>query len=99
MKVLRFENGFLGEVDILAQHEFGIEPTGLVDGINAEFTTPEFFDPSTIRVYRNGQRETLDEDFTVSESGGVGTGFDTVTFDSACVPKTGSIVRVDYIAV
>lgn len=96
MKVLQFEDGFLVEVDILAEQSFGIEPTGLVNGSNTIFTTPEPFDETSIRVYRNGQRQTLNGDYTVSESGGVGTGFDTITFAIACTPKTGSIIRVDY---
>lgn len=98
MKVLQFDDGFLVEVDILANQSFGIEPTGLINGSNVDFTTPEAFDVYSIRVYRNGQRQTLNEDFTIGESGGVGSGFDTITFAAACTPKTGSIIRVDYVA-
>ena len=78
-----------------------ITPAGLIDGSNPTFTTPEIFvqvSPLVIRVYRNGQRQTLAGDYGVSESGGVGTGYDTVTFIGKATPKTGSVVRVDYIA-
>jgi len=76
------------------------EPTGLVDGANTIFTTAEMFcqDPPymAIKVFRNGQQQSLDDDYTVSESGGAGTGFDTVTFAVGCTPKVGEILRVDY---
>lgn len=79
-----------------------VEPVGSVDGVNTIFTTTEFFcqDPPDyqIKVFRNGQMQTLDGDYTVSESGGVGTGFDTVTFEVACTPKGGEILRFDYAA-
>ena len=82
-------------------HRFNIEPAGAINGVNRIFTTPEDFvhnGDKTIRVYRNGQRQTVDEDYTVSESGGVGTGFDTVTFAVGCTPKTDDVVLVDYVA-
>jgi len=97
MKVLQFDAGFLVEIDILAEQSFSIEPSGIVDGSNPVHTTPEAFDVATIRVYRNGQRQTLGDDFTASESGGVGTGYDTITFAAACTPKTGETIRVDYV--
>jgi hypothetical protein len=65
------------------------------DHIRVSFTTSEFFvvdgvlDPC---VYWNGQR--LYQDVTFSESGGPGTGYDTVTFSEA--PKSTTELLVDY---
>lgn len=75
---------------------------GLVDGSNVTYTTPECFqqDPPDfqIKVFRNGQQQTLGGDYSVSESGGAGTGYDTVTFELECTPKVGEILLVDYAA-
>lgn len=78
-----------------------IVPAGIIDGSNPNFVTPEDFvqaSPLVIRVYRNGQRQTLGGDYSVSESGGVGTGYDTITFIAPAIPKTGEVIRVDYFA-
>jgi hypothetical protein len=78
-----------------------VAPAGAIDGANVVFTTPDFFDQDPpdyqIKVMRNGQQQTLGGDYTVSESGGAGTGYDTVTFAVACTPKSGEIVLVDYV--
>lgn len=70
----------------------GIDLVGAIDGSNRVFTvpTPDKFVHSvggqTIAVYHNGRRLLLSPtgspangEFAVSESGGLGTGFDTVT--------------------
>jgi hypothetical protein len=83
------------------QRQEQVVPAGAIDGANAVFTTPDFFDQDPpnfqIAVFRNGQQQTLGGDYTVSESGGVGTGYDTVTFAVICTPKSGEIVTVDYV--
>lgn len=63
------------------------ELDGTKDGVNQEFTIPggeKFIQggENVIRVYRNGLRQNLGtgSDYTVSESGGAGTGYDTITF-------------------
>lgn len=50
-----------------------------------------------VKVYYNGQRlhEGGTNDFTVSESGGAGTGFDTVLLQFS--PLSGDLVSADYI--
>ena len=77
-------------------------PVGAIDGVNVTYTTADFFcqDPTdeAIKVYRNGQLQTEGADYTASESGGAGTGFDTITFAVGCTPKTGEVLRVDYVA-
>ena len=85
----------------LANLRLDIIPIGAVDGVNQTFTTPEKFvqvAPLVIRVYRNGQRQAQVGDYTVSESGGVGTGYDTITFVAGAKIKLGTVVRVDYVA-
>lgn len=74
---------------------------GTIDGINPTFTTPEYFtqeDNFVLRLHRNGQRETIGGDYSVSESGGAGTGYDTITFVAGAIPKTGEVLRADYVA-
>jgi hypothetical protein len=85
----------------LVDLRWDIAVSGSVDGVNLDFITPEKFvqvAPLTIVVYRNGQRQTLGGDYTVSESGGIGTGYDTITFASGAMVKPGTILRVDYVA-
>ena len=74
---------------------------GPINGSNVIFTVPsgEKFTHNlpflTIQVYYNGVRLTLLDDFTVTESGGMGTGYDRVTLEIA--PKVNDKVLVDYI--
>ena len=59
----------------------GISLLGVKDGINTLFTTPEKFvhtSAITIAVYWNGRRLHLGRDYFAAESGGAGTGYDTV---------------------
>ena len=50
----------------------------------------------TIQVFRNGQRLRIIDDYTISESGGSGSGYDTVIFEVP--PISDDILQVDYIA-
>jgi len=67
----------------------GTELIGTIDGINRTFTTPEVFLDGTIsdnvlriKILHNGRRLIKDIDYIISESGGLGTGYDTVEFIS-----------------
>jgi hypothetical protein len=73
---------------------------GPIDGNNRVFTTPDNFDPATICVLRNGNRQyrSGSGDFTVSEGGGPGTGYNTVTFAAGLVPLPPEILFADYVA-
>jgi len=53
---------------------------GAIDGVNTVFTTANKFDPVTIAAYLNGLRlhRGAGLDFTVAESGGPGSGYDTL---------------------
>lgn len=82
---------------------FDIAPSGTKDGINATFVLPggekAIHSPGgiVIRAYKNGRRLQLGAgcDFTVSESGGAGTGYDTLTYETA--PKSDDNLVVDFI--
>lgn len=69
-------------LDETALNRFNVVPAGDRDGVNLDYTFIENVLPSTFRLYRNGVRQKQDAlgtcDFTLSESGGVGTGYDTV---------------------
>lgn len=75
---------------------------GSKDGANVMFTVPvgdkfthnlPFF---SIQVYWNGIRQKLLDDYVVLESGGLGTGYDTVVLTIA--PRTDDNLLADYIA-
>lgn len=54
---------------------------GVKDGNNVMFTTPSKFlheDGASIIFNKNGQEQLLGFDYIIEESGGLGTGFDTV---------------------
>jgi hypothetical protein len=68
----------------------GVPLLGIKNGVNVTFTTPEPFVQSpnlNIKVYLNGQRlwNGSGNDYVVAESGGPGTGYDTVVL--AVPPK------------
>jgi hypothetical protein len=77
----------------------GVTLSGAVNGVNVVFTTPEKFVQTppglSIQAFLNGQRLVLLDDYSVSESGGPGTGFDTVTVVLA--PRAGDKVFADYV--
>jgi len=66
--------------------------TGLINGVNTVFTTSADFEAGTEAVYFNGLRQHpgVGNDYIISESGGVGTGFDTITFAVAPRARAGS---------
>jgi hypothetical protein len=63
----------------ITRYEVGL--VGPKNGVNLVYTLPEYFEDVSIRFYRNGVRQNrgIGDDFVVSESGGPGTGFDTIT--------------------
>jgi hypothetical protein len=77
----------------------GVPLLGVYDGVNVLFTTPEVFVQSVnrnIKVYLNGVRLFYGSgnDYVVQESGGPGTGFDTVVLVVA--PKATENLLADY---
>lgn len=80
----------------------GLDLVGTKDGSNVTFTvplgdnfvhTPPFF---TIQVYWNGVRIHSPDDYMVVESGGFGTGYDTIVMVSP--PIVTDHLLVDYVA-
>lgn len=60
---------------------YGEVPSGAIPGTGS-FTTAVDFVPGSETLFLNGVRQTegVGCDYTRSESGGVGTGFDTISF-------------------
>jgi len=97
-------NPLTGEFDFVRRvgegQVVGVLPSGVIDGGNTSFMTPSYFVESSLEVYYNGQRlrKGSTNDYTVSESGGIGTGFDTINlaFAPRSSPKV-DVVTVDYL--
>ncbi len=70
--------------------------TGTINGANTSFTTGVDYTAGNEAVFYNGlrQREGASCDYTRAESGGAGTGFDTIVF--AVAPRTGDNLLIDY---
>lgn len=80
----------------------GVILIGDQDGINNIFTTPDKFINGTlgnnkfrILVSHNGREMVEGIDFIIAESGGSGTGYDTLIF-KCTIPEEDCILSVDY---
>ncbi len=82
----------------------GIALVGAINGANTIFSTPvpdKFLDGTvgansfSILVRHNGRVLVKGVDYTISESGGVGTGYNTITIVSF-IPYVGSTIIADY---
>lgn len=75
---------------------------GAINDANTAFTTVDDYIDGGEAVYFNGVRqiEGVSSDYLRSESGGVGTGFDTITFAVPPRDRPGSkpddVVTIDY---
>jgi len=96
-------NPISGEFDFIRRpgegQVFNEVPSGAVNGVNQNFTTASKCVPGRLRGDFNAQRllEGATEDFTVAESGGFGSGFDTIIL--ALAPITNAkpdVLLVDY---
>jgi hypothetical protein len=78
----------------------GAALVGPIDGSNQVFQTLEYFvhesGGRSIMMYYNGQRLFDTDDYVPSESGGPGTGYDTITLQGSKPPKTGDRLWADY---
>lgn len=77
----------------------GVVPLGVINGTNKVFSLAEDFEHDGLNkeaVYLRGLRrsEGVGCDYVASESGGPGTGYDTLTFANA--PKVGDTILIDY---
>lgn len=71
-------------------------PSGTMDSVNTTFTTSVKYLPGSEALYYNGVRltEGVTNDYTRTESGGAGTGFDTIVV--ACAPLAGERLLIDF---
>ena len=76
-----------------------VVPSGTINGVNAVFTTPTKFIHNGVNnemVYLRGKRLRVGatHDYVASESGGLGTGYDTITLNQP--PEVGDNLLIDY---
>lgn len=78
---------------------FGEVPSGPVNGTNRAFATAYKFQPGSEAFYFCGVRmvQGAGEDYIISESGGAGTGYDTITVTRPVPPRAGDELLVDYL--
>lgn len=80
---------------------FREELAGLINGANTTFTTSRPFDRSVLGHYEwvlfNGQwiREGVSNDYVAIESGGSGSGYDTIVTNF--VPKPGDVLEIVFV--
>lgn len=80
----------------------GVDLVGLQNGSNRIFYTPDIFIQGNfigndlgIEIYHNGRHLANNIDYKTSESGGIGTGFNTITFLSFA-PISSSTLKANY---
>jgi hypothetical protein len=101
---LLIDPNFLLASDIFVGNERdGVLLLGIKNGVNRVFTTPDIFvnaGGTTIQIYHNGRRLLQGAvgvgDYTLSEGGGPGSGYNTVTIGSFA-PATTSTLVADYV--
>lgn len=77
--------------------------SGVQNGVNLIFTIPDkaIHDPPKLqlKVYRNGvlQHPGIGNDYVASESGGAGTGFDTITLAAGTAPIANEKLWANYV--
>jgi len=84
---------------IQANTKFHQELLGSKNGINRNFITPDKFVGDTIQLYHNGRRLLYlptRKEYEITESGGIGTGFDMVNL-KWFAPIATSELYADYI--
>lgn len=88
------------ELAVLEQQD--IRLVGLVNGVNTIFTIPIGTwiqsSPYKIIVYKNGVKQVLGDDYSIAESGGPGTGYNTVIFTvpPESIPAPPDVMTADY---
>jgi hypothetical protein len=87
-------------IDVLRKED--IELVGLVDDSNTVFTIPSgvFIQNTTYKiiVYKNGVKQVFLDDYFIAESGGPGSGYDTVILvvPPTTTPSPVDIITADY---
>lgn len=75
-----------------AQHIYNEVATGTIDGSNTVFTTAATFTTGKLRVYLNGVRQILGDDYTVTDVDEI-----TFTFAPKAAPGNPDVVTFDYL--
>lgn len=75
-----------------AQHIYNEVMTGTIDNVNKVFTTAQAFTSGKLRVYLNGVRQILGDDYTVTDTDEI-----TFTFAPKAAPGNPDIVTADYL--
>jgi len=88
--------------DVVRLSRFRVEVPllGVKDHVNIAFTAPDKFLPTSIAVYFNGMRmrRGAGNDYVISESGGPGSGYDTITLlDATLAPYSTEQLFADYL--
>jgi hypothetical protein len=80
----------------IGSRRYGIPLLGDIDGSNQTFTTPDYFTLGSESVFWNGvkRKRGVDDDYIAEESGGPGTGYDTIVV--AVAPIIGETLVADY---
>lgn len=79
-----------------------VQLLGAVDNFNTLYFIPSgtFIESSNLKivVYKNGVKQVLNDDYVVNESGGVGTGYDSVimTVAPTTVPAPIDVITADF---
>lgn len=76
----------------LAQHVYNEVMTGTIDNANTVFTTAVTFATGKLRVYLNGVRQILTDDYTVTDVDEI-----TMTFAPKSAPGNPDVLTCDYL--
>ena len=76
----------------LAQHVYNEVMTGTIDNANTVFTTAVVFATGKLRVYLNGVRQILGDDYTVTDTDEI-----TMTFAPKAAPGNPDVLTADYL--
>lgn len=87
------------QMNVIEQQD--IQLIGVVNGVNTTYTIPDGIWiqslPYKIIVYKNGVKQVLGDDYFISESGGPGTGYNTITFTVPPSPAPpADVMTADY---
>ena len=69
---------------------FNEVPNGLINGINAVFTSNNLFIPETLEVYINGLRQVITNDY-------ITTGYNTITLSNSL--EITDLISINYIKI
>lgn len=94
------EEASIGGGSVIAARYYRQPLAGVINGSNVAFTTAIDFvhlGADKESVFHNGvlQDEGAGNDYLASESGGPGTGYDTITF--ALAPRVGDKISIDFV--